>query len=281
MRTALLTVLLMGSAEAGTTVEVWSRQAGTKADTVFDRSGVRTVDLAKLPAVDEKRLDFQTGVTQSFHGVLLSTLLRDAPGAPNDDVALLHFANGMQVPVALTEVDALQALIALGEFAPLKKKGAAKTDGRPIVFKGHKLVVSSGAHPKVAAGSSFSPWSHVDSLTGVEWVKGDAYWAQFTPQNASDSVKRGAAVFQGACGFCHGVRGVGASEGWDFVKPLPVPKYRSKAALFLHVRYRELDAPERGLMMPAFKEFTQKDADAVHDWVSAINAAPPFIYAPP
>ena len=280
MRLAILTFAVLGSASAATPIEGWSRPAGATADKYFERKDVLTLDLESLPVVDEVRVDFQTGAKKKFRGVPLATVLGKAPGHETDDLALLHFKNGMQVPVALADIAGLDAFVALGKFAPLKKKGAEKIDRRPSVFQGNKIVVATGAAPGVDLPPAFSPWSHVDSLTGIEWVNARAWWAHYEVPEANEQVKTGLQVFRRACHFCHGVRDVGSSFGWDFVKPISISTYRPKDSLYLHVRYRELDAPERGLMMPAFKEFTQAEADALHAWLKAINAAAPAVYSP-
>jgi hypothetical protein len=82
------------------------------------------------------------------------------------------------------------------------------------------------------------------------------------------------------CQFCHGARSVGAAFGWDFVEPIPLHAYRSPETLFLHVRYRDGLAPEKGLMMPAFKDLGPRDARAVWRWLRDLGEQPLRSYEP-
>jgi hypothetical protein len=167
------------------------------------------------------------------------------------------------------------------EFPAIEKRDTGMKDRRPIRFNRNKLVVRDVWHPMVSTKgeAKFSPWLHVDSLLGMEFVDSAAYYRQF--QVATNPVsERGYAVFLDRCQFCHGARTVGATFGWDFVEPVPLHTYRSPDRLFLHIRYRAGDAPEKGLMMPAFKDLGPNDAQAVWSWIKDLSERPLPGYAP-
>ena len=50
--------------------------------------------------------------------------------------------------------------------------------------------------------------------------------------------------------------------------------------LFMHVAFRQLDAPDRKLMMPALKHMTEGDAAKLWKWLEAVGTAPLRPYAP-
>jgi mono/diheme cytochrome c family protein len=274
---------LAGAARAGT-IEVWVRPpAGAP-----DRGVVARVDPARLTVREEARFDLQYGAKLRFRGLPLKVLLAELEPPRGTDAAVLHFRNGMAVPVPLAAPPDVWLAVALADekgawsadFPPVYKGGADR-DRRPIRFEGNKLVAATPDHPDVPArlrDSGFTPWRHADSLAGVEFVDRAAYDAQF---DVSPAAHEGYAVFLGTCRFCHGARHVGASLGWDFVEPLPAAEYRATAANLLdHVTIRASDAPERGLMMPAIAAFTPEDAAAVHAWMKALAAQPLRPYAP-
>jgi hypothetical protein len=89
------------------------------------------------------------------------------------------------------------------------------------------VVVKELWHPFVPerSSASFSTWSFVDSLTGIEYVRREAWYGMFQPRHDSKS-RAGFEVFYGYCQFCHGIRGVGADYGWDYVDPVPLFQYR-------------------------------------------------------
>lgn len=255
------------------------------------------VDLAALPSEVRQLADPQyEGAKRWYRGVALQAVLERTPPGPGVDLALLHFQNEMLIPVPFNAPEVMKRLgvfVALAtaerpdagsfspSFEPAAKPGAAATDRRPLRFEGNKLVVPSAWHPMVAAKASgtFNPWRFADSLVAIEYVDAAAWYGQF---ERSAATRAGSDAFRGRCQFCHGARKVGASYGWDFVEPYPLFKHRRPDSLLLHTRYRELDAAERGLMMPAFPELTAAEVDALWLWLEAVGTqgVRPYLPAP-
>jgi mono/diheme cytochrome c family protein len=278
-------------------VEIWVRGAGVTQGDAAPRGRSQKVDLDSLRLVDGKRFDAQYGGPRAVRGVALSTLIGTFAPDATLDLAILHFANGMAIPIAFRDADAMKRLdpfvargmearpggpVRIGLFPEIRRKGATD-DPRPTTFSGNKVVVAALWHPDVAATAqpAFSPWRHTDTLTGVELVAAKAYYGQFAV-GGDDLVQRGQAVFQQSCQFCHGVRKVGAKFGWDFVEPAPIwSLHRPSKNLFLHVAYKPLDAAERGLMMPAMSFMSQDDAELLWHWLKAVATKPLPAYAPP
>lgn len=281
----------------GNLVEVWVRAPeATTARPSHLKS--RTVDLDTAALVDVARFDAQYGTRQRYRAVPLDSLLDSRNVSPGLDLALLHFENGMVVPLPFRDAKAMERLApfvavevwtadSLGEQAwsrhlpELPKKGEASEDWRPIRFHGNKLVVQDRWHPDVpkATLAMFSPWQHVDRLVGIEFVQSEAYRRQLRGPN-STLVREGYRIYSERCQFCHGVQKVGASFGWDFAVPVPLHTYRDPHSLFLHAKYREMNAASRGLMMPAFPDLGAAQAEALWAWMEAIGGEGPALYAP-
>jgi mono/diheme cytochrome c family protein len=304
LATATAALVVNGYAHAATpaappaaTIDVWVRGNGPTTGDVPPRGRAQSLNLDALPLVEGERFDAQYEGKRVFRGITLAAVIeRFAPDA-SLDLAILHFANGMAVPVPFRDAAAMKRLdpfIARGMethrkgavktdfFTDIRKKGTM-ADARPIVFHGNKVVVAERWHPALAAGAeaTFSPWAHVDSLANIELAASAPYYRQFEA-GAELPVKAGLAVFQQTCQFCHGVRKVGAKFGWDFVDPTPLYSYRKPSRnLFYHVAYKPLDAAERGLMMPALKSMTEQDAAKLWVWMRAISTNPMSPYAAP
>ena len=138
-------------------------------------------------------------------------------------------------------------------------------DPRPIAFEGNKIVVGEKSLPELqGVSSTFSPWLHATSLIGVEFVNIEPYFKQFDFGESA-----GLEVFRHRCQYCHGVRGVGASLGWDYVDPLPVYTLRTAETLLNHVKNKKMQALERGLLMPNQKDVSQQEAKALWQWMKA------------
>jgi mono/diheme cytochrome c family protein len=274
-------------------VDVWQRKPSSGAAA---RKDARTFDLDALPIVESRRPDIQYAGWFTYRGVPLQALIDAYKPPPSADLALLHFANGMQVPYAFRDAAlvkrmdpfvarAMKPALALpfvtGKFPGISRARAGFVDVRPITFGGNKLVVRDGAHPAVPAEarSVLSPFMHVDSLTGIEFVSAKAYYAQFDV-DPDPKIHAGFELYTQSCQFCHGARGVGAAFGWDFVEPVAMYSYRGERNLFYHVKFRPQDAVSKGLQMPALSHMSEADAAAVWQWLRAVATHPMPGYAP-
>jgi len=283
-------------APAKVIVESWVRPPGDAAaleGATFTRT---KVELDSLARTEGRRFDAQYGKYQWFDGVPLSALLARLKPPASVDLALLHFANGMAVPLPLGDkqmLDQLDPFIALrmrtspdgpyqAEFPPLTRKAQNYVDVPATRFSGNKLVVARLWHPALGekVQADFSPWALADSLVAVEFVQTAAYYKQFDVDPGAEA-RTGLTLFQQSCQFCHGARKVGAKFGWDFVEPTPLFTYRKgEKRLYYHVHYRRYDAVERGQNMPALKSMTKADAGNLWQWLKAIGTKPMPAYAP-
>lgn len=281
-------------AEHGGRVEIWTRAPGQYAvASAPARLRVVTVALDRVATHEVTRSDAQYDkASHPYRVVDVEELLRGYGAPVSCDVALLHFDNGMVIPLPFRDRAAMErlhpavarAMYRDGKWStsfPSIAKKDTEVDARPIQFDGNKLVVADSWHPDVApiAGASFSPWLHADSLSGIELVAGAAYLGQL---DVDEKTQPGFALYRQSCQFCHGARNVGAAFGWDFVDPLPIYQYRkTNVSLYYHVHYRAWNKGERGLMMPPLAFITEDDAGALLKWLEAIGTKPLRPYTPP
>ena len=283
------------SAPAPSEIELWVRGPGKLVGDEAPRQRSQRVNLDHVHLVTTGRFDVQYGRATTYRGIgLWSLLARFAPEAPLD-LAILHFANGMAVPLPFRDAAAMKRLapfvargmaaapnqpMQIGVFPSIPKKDA-RADARPITFSGNKIIVADKWHPAIAdkVQTTFSPWSHTDTLVSVEFAEAAPYYRQFDVDTDA-KVQRGFALFRQSCQFCHGARKIGAKFGWDFVEPVPIFSYRKpQMNLFYHVAYKPIDAAERGLMMPAMRFMTEDDAGALWQWLRAVATKPMPPYA--
>jgi mono/diheme cytochrome c family protein len=280
----------------GRIVEVWARgDAPSGAGAAHARS--LRVDLDALPSSDAERYDAQYDEVARYRGVSLREVIRPfSPGAQLD-LAILHFANGMAVPIPFRDRAVMKRLdpfvarayrshsagdLAIGTFPTIHDAGGP-ADRRTIAFSGNKVVVAQRWHPEVAAAAEpgFSPWARADTLVSIELVSTRPYYAQFDIDGDS-SIRRGLALYRQSCQFCHGARHVGASFGWDFVDSPPIYDYHNSAAnLYHNVAYKPRNATDLGLLMPALGFLTEEDAGCLQSWLRAIAIRPMPAYVPP
>lgn len=222
LRTATTFIVLVASAAlAGPTpppgqlIDVWIRPSGDA-----PRKPI-TIDLSTKPKTEVTRDDFQyEGMKAKYRGVSLRALLDTLERPGRTDLALLHFNNGMIIPLPTDDYELMKTLdpfvatelkvndLWITAFPMVTKKGAEGRDARPLKFQFNKVVVGTNLHPftsKAAQADGFSPFFFADSLVGIELVRAENWYKQFDVGTTPEE-KRGFAVFKSHCQYCHATR---------------------------------------------------------------------------
>ena len=251
-------------AAASSSIEIWIRGGGPPQADKAPRARSQSLNLDLLPLVDSQRFDAQYGASHAFRGIALANVIASFAPDPSLDVAILHFANGMAIPIPFRDAAVMKRLdpfIARGMethakgpvraafFTEIRRKGTTE-DPRPIVFSGNKLVVPVLWHPAVAAAAqpAFSPWRHVDTLTSIELVASRAYYGQFDVGGGRLGRARPRALTRRAASSATACARSAPQFGWDFVEPTPIYSYRKPTAE--SVPPRRLQAARRGGARP-------------------------------
>lgn len=242
---------------------------------VYERGG-EAVSVTLSDVKEARLFDPQYGETRRYLGASLAEVKGVTLEA--GDTALLRFINGMIIPVPRADLGEVFIATAVeidgvmsARFPIISRKNGIFVDNRPTVFSGNKVIFSKDKR------TGFSPWHHADTLSEVEWVNGAAYLEQF---RVSEDATPGWRVFAARCQFCHSVKSVGSSFGWDFVQPVKLYTYRSRRGLSDHVKYRENDAPQKGVMMPALTDTEQREVDSLWVFMREVAERPLKAYVP-
>lgn len=253
--------------------------------------GMKSIDVAALPQQQMSRLDVQYDGVAYYRGVPLREIIAAYNPPKQIDLALLCFRNGMIVPLPFRDastMERLNPLVALGMATTPAGPFSARfpsinrhLDGYPdipqVLFFDNKLVVGSRWHPDLPPQmqKSFSPWTMTDSLTSIVFAERRAYYRQFeVPADA----QAGAELYRQSCQYCHGVRQVGATFGWDFGLSTDLRTYRKDPArLYFHLHDRPVDRVSLD-QMPAIKYITEEQALQLWLFMKAASTttAPPY-----
>jgi mono/diheme cytochrome c family protein len=271
----------------------WKRQPGQHSDVENpDRGTVTAIDPYEFKrALGPKRLmDLQYGERRSYRGVPLADLVNAYKAGARLDMVILHFEGGMRVPLLRRDLGDLGAFVAV-EACNERGKDCAPSfedvgrrdvygdteDPRPIKFSWNKLVVRKAWHPgsRSVEPKKFSPWYHVDTLSGLEFADSAAYEAQFAVGTSG-----GEAVYFDRCQYCHSTRHVGARFGWDFVTPLALYEKRAPDNLLNHVKYPKAMAQRLGIQMPPQKDVGAAEMQRLWDWMRDVAKQRLKPYAP-
>jgi len=273
---------------------IWTRKNGVYAENENpDKLKPKTYNLKKLKKTTVKLFDIQYGAEKNYRGFWLDTLIAKYPAPPSGDLILLHFANGMIIPLPADPAArrAQKVFVALeiaetpgqwqGDFKTVEKKSLTFKSPLPINFSGNKVVISSKTYTALGsetyAAGDFLPWLQTNSLTGVEYANREAYYKQFN-FGVTPDVTAGQRVFERRCQFCHGVQKIGASYGWDYVTPLKIYEKRQPQDLYYHAKYPKAKNAYFDTQMPNQQGFTLAEAQSLWKWMKAAaeQNAPPY-----
>lgn len=237
-----------------------------------------SINLRQLKVKVKTLYDSQYRQKRTFKGLPLIDVLHQLPKGPEANTALLGFHNGMKIPVNLKDLYQNPTSLYLATriknsagkwqrtFPRLRKPNFLLKDPRPLTFQGNKLVTNQ-VNKILGEGYGLNPLRFANSLVSIEFIQLDAYQRQFKVKGAMEGHK----VFSQRCQFCHGVRDVGASYGWDFVSPIPLYKKRTPESLLFHVQNQKNHALEHGLMMPQQKDMKAQEAKALWQWMKQVS----------
>lgn len=275
-------------------IDIWTRQKGDHFAAKVPRQGAIAVEMNGMTFNEVTHHDIQYNKELTFRGLPLSDVVRlYKPWVRGMDLVILHFKNGMVLPVGRDDLLkkgeiflALEFKNAAGqwvtEFPKAQVPGTAPEEKQFITFAGNKLVASRKwlqAMEQEGKHQQFNPWRHFDSLVGLEIVDPAAYYNQFRLAGDKKDSYFGRLVYIDRCQFCHAVGGVGARYGTDFLKPQPVSKRQNAAALFAHVSSHETKKDTK-IRMPHQPDFTEKEARDLWQWLDAAGRGALSSYEP-
>ena len=293
---ANLAIIISSDVYAGKSIDLWVRKAGDYVDGADPgKLNLQNIRFEQLSTKSLRTFDIQYEKELMYKGVYLAEIIKGYRRNKDTDMALLHFQNGMIIPID-HKSDSANIFLAFkyksgkkwkSDFPNLEKKDAIyyRKDPNPTRFTGNKIVYfqpQEKFYIKDSKGRKiklFSPWAHCNSLTGIEFIDKRAYFRQFHISNKKEIVA-GLEVFKKRCQFCHGVRQVGARFGWDYSNPLRLSKKRNNKNLHLFVKYPKASAFNQGLKMPNQLDISVEETDNLWKWIDHISSKKPKPYIP-
>lgn len=277
-------------------LRIWKRKPGNYTDGAdIPRMHEETLRWNAIAANAKVRkiFDVQYQKEESYKVVRLVDILDLYKATKSgSDLLLLHFQNGMIIPLSLDDTAAFQDKVYVStaikvekswtsDFPTVSRDDPYLRDPRPIRFCGNKMVVTKPLSFRLAEQnktlSLFTPWRHADSLTGLELADRKAYYDQFDIGKSAQA-NLGFQVFKNRCQFCHGVQRIGAELGWDYAGPIPAFEKRQPDSLFLHVKYEKVEQFRLGTIMPSQPDMQREEANQLWQWLRDVakNKTKPY-----
>ncbi len=270
------------AADGGTNLELWLRRGGSD-----PKGNLATIDVKGLTFEILSTYDIQYEADVKVRGMHLRDLIAIYKPIPEGvDVINLYTKAGMIVPISLAKLRKdIQVFIAFeifkdGKWTPTFPSSvfaeAKSTRQIPTTFAGNKIVVGKEWR---GVDSGFTPWRHLDTLVGIEFVESQAYAEQFRNSKSKKSDLNGRLEYLANCQYCHGVLGLGATRAPAFTNLIPL--YTKDAA---EKFYKQAKAPGAGgklpHFMPAQANFSKRSAKALVSWLDGLKAGELTPYQP-
>ena len=293
----LIFFLTVGSfSAAGDEITMWTRKPGDYSlGKKLNKMAVQTINLNKVKGETRTLDDVHYQKNMTFKGVSLMDLVATYNATPNLNLALLHFKNGMIYPVRREDRKSMQKIF-VAHMVKLKKGFSYKFPDSVIKevsrggkvreiktsFQGVKIAVQKdwlriGKDNRPIHGS-FNPFQYADSFVGIEFAEAEAYYNQFRVKDYFKKRFDGRVVYIAHCQYCHGVKGIGAAYGRDFIGDMPVFENLEPIALFKQVKQ-----PNRGVsadLMPHQPDFKPSEARDLWKWLRTISIERLLPYKP-
>jgi hypothetical protein len=291
--------LFAGDATIGEHITLWTRAAGLHSDG-RDPGRIKPMDfdLTKHNMKVVKLADFQYGGRFEYKAVKLLDVIESYHPKVETDRILLHFKNGMIIPMPTTngyaDLKKNAAWIAVSwrlikleghkselwqnRFDDIGRIDERFRDPAPVTFGYNKLVMKSGWHPYVS-DEVFTPFRHADTLIGIEFVSGQAYDRQYVSDKNTEG-RKGWQVYFERCQYCHALNKTGPTHGWDFLDPVPIYELKTPENLLYRVKYSFHNAMAMGMQMPRQESVDLQEVTDLWNWLKSFEKVKINAYKP-
>ena len=212
--------------------------------------------------------DVQDGYEHNLRGLPLTELLARAKAPKSIDAVVFSYADGMEVPLRLAQKDEVEAI-----FVALEH-GDARNDFATTYTMHDQSELPC---PKVVYGrkvKEFSIWIYPGALTSIRLVNWKAYEAHLAQPTRRLPDQSGWPIYMRHCQSCHGIGGLGAKRGPDFLSDMEA--YRRIPAFEVTdvSQHPSLHEKVKGFAegkMPVMTQVSNEDIGTLWRWLHAIH----------
>lgn len=179
-------------------------------------AATRTVSFERSGREQARLFDVQDGREHNVRGVSLRALLALAGAPKAADTALITYADGMQIPVRLSDRKSVDAVfIALEHGDALDRF----TNRYPLLGRGTELPCPKVVYTRRPSGP-YTIWRYPTVLGDIRLVTWKVYEAQLAQPTRNLPDRSGWPIYMEHCQPCHGIGGQGATRGPDFASQM-------------------------------------------------------------
>jgi hypothetical protein len=268
---ATLVLIAMGAAPASArpplgvpgdltiTVEIGpTRDAPTTRTLVFDQAARKQATW----------FDVQDGYEHNVRGVPLTDVLARAKPPKTVDAVVFTYGDGMEIPVRLNQREELNAIFVALEHGNVRDQfGTTYT-----LHDGTELTC-----PKIVYGrkvKEYSIWIYPAALSSIRLVNWKSYEAHLAQPTRRLPDRSGWPVYLRHCQSCHGIGGLGAKRGPDFLTDLDAYRRIPPFAVTDVAQHPSLHEKVKGFAegkMPVLTQVSNRNIGILWRWLHAIH----------
>jgi hypothetical protein len=214
--------------------------------------------------------DVQDGLEHHVRGVTLADLLAAARAPRAVDTVVFAFADGMQIPVRLSDTDEVKAIfVALEHGDPMDVYGSTYLLRNRAALPCPKVVY--GHEPK-----DYSIWLYPTKLTRISLVSWKPYELMLAQATRQFPDRSGWPIYLRHCQPCHGLGGQGAKRGADFLSDMDAYRRVPPLAVTDLSQHPSLHEKVKGFTegtMPVLTHVSNQEIATLWRWLHAIHRA--------
>jgi mono/diheme cytochrome c family protein len=235
-----------------------------------DAPATRTLVFDQAARQQKTWFDVQDGYEHNLRGVSLADLIARARAPKTVDAVVFTYSDGMVVPVRLDQKDEVNAIFVALEHGNVRDQFTTTY----TLHDGSELPC-----PKIVYGrkvKEYSTWIYPAALSSIRLVNWRAYEAYLAQPTRQLPDRTGWPIYLAHCQNCHGIGGLGAKRGPDFLTDMEAYRRIPPFAVTDVSQHPSLHEKVKGFAegkMPVLTQVSNQDIATLWRWLHAIHKA--------
>lgn len=212
--------------------------------------------------------DVQDGYEHNLRGTSLTDLIARAKAPKAVDAVVFSYSDGMEIPLRLDQRDEVNAIFVALEHGNVRDQFSTTY----TLHDGTEL-----ACPKIVYGrkvKEFSIWIYPAALSSIRLVNWKTYEAHLAQPTRRLPDRSGWPIYLEHCQSCHGIGGLGAKRGPDFLTDMEAYRRIPPFAVTDVGQHPSLHEKVKGFAegkMPVLTQVSNQDIATLWRWLHAIH----------
>ena len=214
--------------------------------------------------------DVQDGHEHNLRGLSLTELIARAKAPKTVDAVVFTYSDGMEIPLRLNQRDEVNAIFIALEHGNVRDQFSTTY----TLHDGSELPC-----PKIVYGrkvKEYSAWIYPAALSSIRLVNWRAYETRLAQPTRQLPDRSGWPIYLRHCQNCHGIGGLGAKRGPDFLTDMEAYRRIPPLAVTDVSQHPSLHEKVKGFAegkMPVLTAVSNQEIATLWRWLHAIHKA--------